>query len=125
MKQHVPDSPSRPTSGLEENLKKALTELLILFLFGEGEHYIGELSPLLEARSHGTVSIVFPYAALYRLTAAGYLTESEKKTAPDGRLRQYYAITPAGRAHLQEMLATYHQFFQGVSNILAGKEEEG
>ena len=116
------DPKSRPTSGLEENLKKALTELLILFLF---EHYIGELSPLLEARSHGTLSIVFPYAAIYRITAAGYLTESEKKTAPDGRLRQYYAITPAGRAHLQEMLATYHQFFQGVSNILAGKEEEG
>ena len=115
------DPKSRPTSGLEENLKKALTELLILFLFGEGEHYIGELSPLLETRSHGTLSIV----AIYRITAAGYLTESEKKTAPDGRLRQYYAITPAGRAHLQEMLATYHQFFQGVSNILAGKEEEG
>ena len=104
------DPKSRPTSGLEENLKKALTELLILFLFGEGEHYIGELSPLLETRSHGTLSIVFPYAAIYRITAAGYLTESEKKTAPDGRLRQYYAITPAGRAHLQEMLATYHQF---------------
>jgi len=30
------DPKSRPTSGLEENLKKALTELLILFLFGEG-----------------------------------------------------------------------------------------
>ena len=87
------DPKSRPTSGLEENLKKALTELLILFLFGEGEHYIGELSPLLEARSHGTLSIVFPYAAIYRITAAGYLKESEKKTAPDGRLRQYYAIT--------------------------------
>ena len=67
------DPKSRPTSGLEENLKKALTELLILFLFGEGEHYIGELSPLLEARSHGTLSIVFPYAAIYRITAAGYL----------------------------------------------------
>lgn len=112
-----------PTSGFEENLKKALTEFLILFLFGEKEHYIGELSPLLETRSHGTLSIVFPYAAIYRITAAGYLTESEKKTAPDGRLRQYYAITPAGRAHLQEMLATYHQFFQGVNDILSGKED--
>ena len=76
------DPKSRPTSGLEENLKKALTELLILFLFGEGEHYIGELSPLLETRSHGTLSIVFPYAAIYRITAAGYLTESEKKDRP-------------------------------------------
>lgn len=78
------DPKSRPTSGLEENLKKALTELLILFLFGEGEHYIGELSPLLETRSHGTLSIVFPYAAIYRITAAGYLTESEKRPPPTG-----------------------------------------
>ena len=59
---------SRRPSGLEENLKKALTELLILFLFNEQEHYIGELSPLLEQRSHGTLSIVFPYAAIYRIT---------------------------------------------------------
>ena len=44
---------SRRPSGLEENLKKALTELLILFLFHEKEHYIGELSPLLEERSKG------------------------------------------------------------------------
>lgn len=36
---------ARRPSGLEENLKKALTELLILFLFHEKEHYIGELSP--------------------------------------------------------------------------------
>ena len=115
------DPKSRPTSGLEENLKKALTELLILFLFGEGEHYIGELSPLLETRSHGTLSIVFPYAAIYRITAAGYLTVYDKPF--QGRNRRYYAITPAGRAHLQEMLATYHQFFQGVNDILAGKED--
>ena len=69
----------------------------------------------MEARSHGTLSIVFPYAAIYRITAAGYLTESEKKTAPDGRLRQYYAITPAGRAHLQEMPGHLPPVFSKVS----------
>lgn len=38
----------RSSSGLEENLKKVLTELLILFLFNERDHYIGELSVLLK-----------------------------------------------------------------------------
>ena len=97
MKQPDKTPASRRPSGLEENLKKALTELLILFLFHEKEHYIGELSPLLEERSKGALSIVFPYAAIYRLTSAGYLTETKKRNAPDGRLRQYYKITKKGR----------------------------
>lgn len=122
MRNKETESKSRQSSGLEENLKKALTELLILFLFGEQEHYIGELSPLLSARSHGVLSIVFPYAAIYRITQAGYLTETKKKTAPDGRLRQYYRITEEGRVHLQEMLAIYRTFLHGVDDILSGKE---
>ena len=42
----------------------------------------------------------------------------KKKTAPDGRLRQYYAITETGRAYLQKLLETYQAFFQGVNDIL-------
>ena len=116
------DAKDRSTSSLESNLKKALTELLILFLFAEGEHYIGELAPLLEKRSKGTLSIVFPYAAIYRITQAGYLKETEKRIAPDGRLRQYYVITESGRTYLQMLLRTYHLFFQGVDAILSGGE---
>lgn len=69
---------------------------------------------MLHARSHGVLTIVFPYAAIYRLTQADYLTETKKKTAPDGRLRQYYNITKKGRAHLQDLLATYRTFFPRV-----------
>lgn len=110
-------------NGLEDNLKKALTELLILFLFSEKEHYIGELAQLLHARSHGVLTIVFPYAAIYRLTQADYLIETKKKTAPDGRLRQYYGITETGRTHLQDLLKSYRDFFQGVEDILSGEVE--
>ena len=84
-----------PTSGFEENLKKALTEFLILFLFGEKEHYIGELSPLLEARSHGTLSIVFPYAAIYRITAAG-LRESHPHDIYITKEAPNYTLNPNG-----------------------------
>ena len=122
MKDALSDGKTRSAGGLEENLKKALTELLILFLFSEKEHYIGELAPLLEKRSKGTLSIVFPYAAIYRITQRGYLKETEKRTAPDGRLRQYYALTEVGKTHLQELLTTYHLFSQGVDHILLGGE---
>lgn len=121
MSQEKTDTSSRRPSGLEDNLKKALTELLILFLFNEQEHYIGELSPLLEQRSHGTLSIVFPYAAIYRITKAGYLVETKKRNAPDGRLRQYYKITESGQTYLSELLSIYHIFFQGVNAILSGE----
>lgn len=121
MSKEKTDTSSRRPSGLEENLKKALTELLILFLFNEQEHYIGELSPLLEQRSHGTLSIVFPYAAIYRITKAGYLVETKKRNAPDGRLRQYYKITESGQTYLSELLSIYHIFFQGVNAILSGE----
>ena len=122
MKQHPEEQGARRASGLEENLKKALTELLILFLFSEEEHYIGELADLLKTRSHGVLTIVFPYATIYRVTQAGYMIETKKKTAPDGRLRQYYQITDEGRAHLRALLETYHVFFQGVNDILSGGE---
>lgn len=123
MKCDKEESKERSSNGLEENLKKALTELMILFLFGEEDHYIGELSQLLEKRSHGVLTIVFPYAAIYRLSQAGYLLESEKKVAPDGRLRQYYKITEKGRAHLESLLGTYRCFIQGVNDIFSGGEK--
>lgn len=120
MKHDKSKAKERSSGGLEENLKKALTEVMILFLFGEEEHYIGELSLLLEKRSHGSLSIVFPYAAIYRLSQAGYLLESEKRIAPDGRLRQYYKITEKGRSHLETLMDIYQNFIQGVNDIFSG-----
>jgi PadR family transcriptional regulator PadR len=109
---------TRRSNGIEDKLKKALTEMLILYLFGEEDHYIGELSPLLQKRSRGVLNLVFPYAAIYRMSQAGYLEEIKKRIAPDGRLRQYYQITDEGRVYLKEMLVAYHVFFEGICHIL-------
>lgn len=109
-------------NSLEDNLKKAMTELLVLFLFSEREHYIGELSTILSQRSKGALSVVFPYAAIYRISRAGYLVETQKRTAPDGRLRQYYGITEEGREYLHRLLGTYREFFRGVEDVLSGEE---
>lgn len=115
---------TRRSNGIEDKLKKALTEMLILYLFGEEEHYIGELSPLLQKRSRGVLNLVFPYAAIYRMSQAGYLEEIKKRIAPDGRLRQYYQITDEGRVYLKEMLVAYHVFFEGINHILEEETEE-
>jgi len=107
--------------GMEDNLKKALTEMLILVMLDREDMYAAQITQSLEEGSGGRLSIVFPYAALYRLMSNGYILEAYKKVAPDGRRRQYYAITDLGRTYLAQLTALYHRFTQGVV-LLLGEE---
>lgn len=106
------------TGQFEENLKKALTEMLLLHLLSQREYYIGELTETLKVKSAGALSIVFPYSALYRLQQAEYIAETKKRNAPDGRRRQYYAITDAGRVYLCQLMQAYQDFISGVAAVL-------
>lgn len=114
-----------PGYALEENLKKALTELMVLFLLSQKDCYIGELTAAIKKRSRDVLTIVFPYGAVYRLEQAGYIREIEKRTAPDGRRRQYLGITDRGQAHLQVLLETYRRFSQGIDDVLKGGQDHG
>lgn len=115
----------RTPEQLEDNLKKALTELLALQMFSEDERYIGELPELIEARSQGDLTIVFPYAAFYRLYKAGLITEQKKRLAPDGRLRQYYAITSKGQKYLDSLLVIYKRVLRATERVLYPEMEQG
>lgn len=112
-------SDSDKSLSLEENLKKALTEVLVLHLLSVKDCYIGELTDTIREKSGGALTIVFPYGAIYRLEQGGYLLECGKRTAPDGRRRQYYRITDAGRAYLGQLKDIYARFSAGVAEILA------
>lgn len=114
---------AKRTSQLEENLKKALTELLVLSLLSQKEYYIGELTATLNEKSRGALTIVFPYAAIYRLQQSEYITESKKRNAPDGRRRQYYTITQKGSTYLQQLLETYQKFSKGVGAVIERGED--
>ncbi len=117
MKNNLPQD--RSPDMLEENLKKALTEMLVLRLFAEQPRYIGELTEQIQARSGGVLTVVFPYAAFYRIYKADLIAEEKKRSAPDGRLRQYYQITDAGRAYLSGLLEIYGRIIPAVSKILS------
>lgn len=106
---------------LEDNLKKALTELLVLKLLSQREFYIGELTTMLKEISNDALNIVFPYGAIYRLQQAEYIAEGQKRVAPDGRRRQFYTITPKGSLYLSQILSIYSQFIQGVDNVISWK----
>ena len=47
-------------AGMENNFKKAITELLVLFLLDEREMYINEITAELSRRSEEQFQIVFP-----------------------------------------------------------------
>lgn len=112
------NNPRQPELLLEENLKKALTELFLLHLLSQREYFIGELTDTLKEKSGGALSIVFPYAAVYRLLEAEYIIETKKRPGPDGRRRQYYAITEQGRKVHALLLKTYGRLAIGIEAVL-------
>lgn len=111
---------------MEENLKKALSEMLVLALLHERDYYALELTSAITERSNGAISITFPYAILYRMIEQQYIQELPKRIAPDGRRRQYFGITEAGRAYFQQNWTVYQAFISGVdqlvTSVLRGRE---
>ena len=117
------DPKSGSSLGMEDNLKKAVTEMVVLSLLSREDMYAGQILENMESRSGGALSIVFPYAVLYRLIGFGYITEAYKKIAPDGRRRQYYQITEEGRDYLTRLLEVYQRFTGGVDVLLQGGDK--
>lgn len=114
------DEKNGSSFGMEDNLKKAVTEMVVLSLLSREDMYANQIMQMMEERSGGAVSIVFPYSALYRLIKAGYIWEAYKKNAPDGRRRQYYQITDKGKDHLEGLVEVYQRFTGGVDVLLQG-----
>ncbi len=112
-------SESRTSVSIEDNLKKALVEMLVLALLHEREYYAPELTQALTDRSGGAVNITFPYAILYRMIDQGYTQELPKRKAPDGRRRQYSGITDAGRRFFKESWDVYKTFIAGVDLLVS------
>ena len=121
-------SPPRSSSsqGMEENLKKAVIEMLVMLLLNEEDMHSAQITQTLEERADESLNLSFPYALLYRLIECGYIREAYKKTAPDGRRRQYFQITDEGRDHLSVLLATYRRFSENMERLMkGGKKRDG
>ena len=65
-----------------------------------------EISQAMKKKSGGRFTIAVLYPVLYRLEEQGYLEISSSEIV-DGRARNYYAVTPAGRDYLRQTLAEY------------------
>lgn len=86
---------------MDEELTAAPAAPVVLTVLSEGESYGYEILKRVRELSEGefawTDAMVYPL--FHRLTRLGYLT-TERRDLPEGRRRNYYAITDHGRSAL-------------------------
>ena len=102
---------------MPENLKKALTEMLILSFLNKKDMAIYEILNILDKQSNGICRIQYPYGVIYRMSDRGYI-EIAGKAVSDDRRRIHYRITDLGREYLNKITQEYHNFIEGMNLII-------
>ena len=104
--------------GLDRQLKKGSTELLVLSLVEMRARHGYEIGKLIETRSGGALSfnVASLYPLLYRLEARG-LIEGRWVEKPSQRRRRYYKLTAAGRKMLRMQQGAWAAFVEAMKRI--------
>lgn len=106
-------------ASIRDLLKKATTEMLVLFVLRFKPMYTYEMMNVIEKLSGGVLAFKAIYQAIYRLQEFGYVVESEKTVSEDNRVRVYFAITEDGRAYLEKLMDEYRTVTGAVNSVLA------
>lgn len=106
--------------GMLDNLKRGVTELVLLALLTEKDMYGYEMAQALKERSASKFTLLETsmYPTLYRLQDNGYISAYEKQ-AGVRRKRNYYHLEPAGRAYFDDCLREYQTAQEGIQAILS------
>ena len=101
--------------GVSENLKRGVTEIVLLALLSQQDMYGYEMAQAMRERSHEKFTLLETsmYPTLYRLQDNGYISAREELVGKR-RKRTYYHLEPAGRAYFQKNLC-------GVYDSSAGR----
>lgn len=105
--------------GLRESMKKATTEMLILFLLRQKKMYTYEMMTAIETLSNGRVTFNTIYQAIYRLQSFQYVEESRKELSGSNRMRIYYTATDSGRSYYEGLVRQFRGYVEAVEDILA------
>lgn len=106
-------------AGIKESLKKATTEMLVLFLLRQKPMYTYEMMREMEKLSDGVLTFNTLYIAIYRLKKFGYLKESGKELSEDNRMRIYFSVTEEGQKYLKQIIAEYRLVTNTVNQMLS------
>lgn len=119
----MPKALKNEKNSISENLKKGITELLILSFLDKKDMHTYAIINKLDELSNGACKISYPYSVIYRLTDCKYIEEAGKRV-DENRLRQFYRITPSGKNYLDDMRKEYDIFIKGVNMIFDALEKE-
>ena len=104
-------------AGMRDAMKKATTEMLILFLLRQKEMYVYEMIQEMARLTDGVLTFNTLYLAIYRLQERGQIRESERRIV-DGRARAYFAITTKGQEYLQSLMEEYRIMTGAINSLL-------
>ena len=90
-------SRSGTVAGMRDSIKKAVTEMMVLFLLRQKPMYVYEMSQEMSRLTGGVYTFNTLYLAIYRLQEHGHIAEAGKQEA-DNRIRVYFKLTDAGAA---------------------------
>ena len=89
-------SRSGTAAGMRDSIKKAVTEMMVLFLLRQKPMYVYEMSQEMSRLTGGVYTFNTLYLAIYRLQEHGHIAEAGKQEA-DNRIRVYFKLTDAGQ----------------------------
>ncbi len=112
-------------ASIREALKKATTELLVLFVLQERPMYTYEMMQEIDRMSEGKITFNTLYQAIYRLQNFQYIEEEGKVVSEDNRVRIYFKITDSGKVYLKELIQEYYDFTKALEQILEAKPSKG
>ncbi|HJB39786.1 MAG TPA: PadR family transcriptional regulator [Candidatus Ruthenibacterium avium] len=116
---YQPKKRSGTVAGMKEGLKKATTEMLVLFLLKQKSMYAYEMIQEMARLSDGMLRFNTLYLAIYRLQEHGYVVPSETMVTQSNRTRVYFTITQEGLAYLDGITAEYHRFVETLDKMMA------
>lgn len=104
---------------ISDNLKRGVSELVLLSLLSEHDMYGYEMAQILRERSQDKFILqeTSMYPTLYRLQDGGYISAREELVGKR-RKRTYYHLEPAGKLYFQQSLAEYLNVQEGIRAIL-------
>ena len=107
-----------PAQGMRDAMKKATTEMLVLFMLRQKPMYTYQMAQEVDRLTQGVLTYNTMYLAVYSLQEGGYIQEAEKRIE-DGRARIYLGITPAGQAYYEQLRAEYGIFTAALEGLMA------
>ena len=93
--------------------------MLILYLLRDEDLYVYQLTQLFAAKSLGTYTMLEGtlYSILFRVVAAGYLSEYEMLVGKK-RKRRYYHLEESGKVYFEQLVKEFDVVVAGINRIL-------